>query len=208
MLNPQIDISEESTPINDKNVIVETQNKYKFDIPQDNITIIIGENDNFIAQNMNGENIITFNITDILSTLEHTLLNPTIKTFIEKYICTKENNIISITQSQLTNDIEFLITLNKILRKNSVQYDTEDFLYILTEYTINLIANKSYELISSTDEMYKNKLIKYSTGLVYFSTQHLQKYIKLIESKYDGLYTTMTNIKETIYKLEKNINKM
>lgn len=177
---------------------------------EDALELSITDKDTFIIKTTNEETHHAFGGLCIYEYIikEQNPANIQSIPFIEKYICHREYDSIKLSQSKLMNDVDFLIILIRILKKINTIRDSgiDEFICTLSEHTITLIATKSYGTDIDTET--KNKLIKYSTGLVYFTIQHLKKYLNVVETKYDSLKMTLENIKGTENRLEKIINKM
>ena len=177
---------------------------------EDALKLSITDKDTFIIKTIDEKTLYTFGGMHIYEYIikERQPTNTQSFSFIEKYICHKEDDSIKLSQSKLMSDVEFLIILIRILKKINTIHESgiDEFICTLSEHTITLIATKSFDADIDTET--KNKLIKYSTGLVYFTTQYLKKYLKVVETKYDSLKMTLDNIKETENRLEKIINKM
>ena len=145
------------------------------------------------------------------------------KKLIELTVCKSSNDgdvfKLNIT-SPFMNDIDLLMILNKLFKnfetyqihKFVTQNDNDrslkiirSFIYSLAEHTINIISIISKQLKDSCDEMLKNKLMRYSIGLVYKLTQYLNSEIISSESKYKSILSTVETLKNIEDKMENEI---
>jgi hypothetical protein len=144
------------------------------------------------------------------------------KKLIELTICkaSNEEDVFKLnTTSPFMNDIELLMILNKMF-KNFETYQIHKFvtandyrslkiirkfIYSFIEHTINIVSIISKQLTDGNDETLKNKLMRYSIGLVYKLTQYLNSEITSSETKYKSMLSTVESLRTIEDKMESEI---
>ena len=136
------------------------------------------------------------------------------------------------TTSPFMNDIDLLMILNKIFKnfethqinkfipENSAVGQSHlgvpihddkslkvirSFIYSLIEHTINIISVISKQLKDGCDETLKNKLMRYSIGLVYKMTQYLNSEITSSELKYKSMLSSVEMLSKVENKMENEL---
>lgn len=146
------------------------------------------------------------------------------KRLIELAICKKvditQNKIELCVNSPFMNDIEILMILNKYFKRfeeTSIQkYSSNEkkikvirnLIYAVITHTINTITIISKQIKHSDNEKLKNKLMKYSIGLVYRLTQYLNASIIQTESKFGDIFNAVEKLKVVEEKLESKVNEI
>ena len=212
---------------NSRTIVPRLEFSLQFPQPFGVVKVQLTHNDQFVFLNSTTEFMGQFDINNVFSIIKKTQNNIDEKTkqLIEMTILTTgiDNKFKLNATSPFMNDIDILIELNKIAQKNAVSLSPSDdnkiihrFVCMLIEHTLNTISIVSKKLKDTQYDNLKNKLMRYSTGLVYKVTCYIQQSLISSEKQYSELKNTMEQIKtiETRIEqqinsiLEKNINKM
>ena len=106
--------------------------------------------------------------------------------------------------SPLVLEIDILILLNKLLKKiSSNNPNVIKFTCKLIEHTLSVIAHLSQQ--ENISEELKNKLVRYSIGLMYGLTQLLNHSMTQMNEKYSKMLTSMEQLKQVEEKLERKL---
>lgn len=182
------------------------------------------DDNKFIFHDYDDVFIGQFSINDLINYVAKLPnIEPATRKLIELTICKYATNNMTIgydiklnKSSPFMSDIEILMKLNKLLKHFEANeiYNLNDFasheailknirifIYSIVEHTLDVISIVSKQLKSGSNDVLKNKLMRYSVGLVYRLTQYLNASINSSESKYNELQTTMQRLLETENKL-------
>jgi len=186
--------------------------------PFGNIKIKLTHNNQFIFSNNNNDFIGQFEMNDVFSLIKNTQNNIDAKSkqLIEMTILSSINGNFKInTTSPFMNDIDLLIELNKISQKYEETISQTDdnkivrrFICMLIEHTLNTISIVSKKLKDTQYDKLKNKLMRYSTGLVYKLTYYIQLSLVTSEKQYLDLKNTIEQIQTIENKLEQKITSL
>lgn len=224
MLNPIFDeiddITPQELPEKPKNNINPEINEkeFKLQYPVGIMTVKVLDNNKFLFYDYNNIFIGQYVVDDIINyILENKNIDISTKKLIELTICKASDNedVFKLnTTTPFMNDIDLLMILNKMFKNfETLQIQNDErtikiirsFIYSLTEHTLNIISIISKPLKDGYDETLKNKLMRYSIGLVYKLTQYLNSEITSSESKYKSILSTVEALKNIEDKIENQI---
>lgn len=187
--------------------------------PIGNIRVKISPEKKFLFHNQGNVFIGQLSIHDIVNYIikkspDAVIPEDTSVKMIELTLGKKANNIFQLNEkSPFLNDIDLLMILNKLLKQfeemeihNFVKCESDlniiqKFLYELTEHTLDVIQIISQHIKNGENELLKKKLMRYSVGLVYHLTQHLNARITTTINQMEKINGSLHEL-ET---LEKNI---
>lgn len=106
------------------------------------------------------------------------------------------------TASPFLNNLDILFILNRQIKNFP---EVKQFAYSLLEHTLNTIAIASHQMKDISEEV-KQKLMRYSIGIMYQMTQYLSTSLSTYETKYTELNTSIEEIKKTNNTIEQKIN--
>lgn len=178
--------------------------EYKLQYPEPTGTItVILDDDKFIFNDMTGTQIGIITINDIVNYINNTAMATTIKNLLELTIFDKKDKTTLNTRSPFMNNLEILFVLNRLFKTIS-QSEIKPFIYSLLEHTLNTIALASHQMKDMPDSM-KQKLMKYSIGIVYQMMQCISTSLMTHEQHYSNLLKSQDEINKTIASLNEKI---
>lgn len=204
-----------------KIVVPSLEFSLQYPLPLGNIKVKLPHNQHFIFSKNTGEYIGQFEINDIFTLIKNYKEQKNIqmpnKDLIEMTIITStpDKNFKINSTSPFMNDIDLLIELNKIFQKyEESQIQSVDiklirgFICMLIEHTLNTISIISKKIKDSNYDTLKNKLMRYSTGLVYKLTYYIQLSIISSEKQYSEIKNTVEQLQMIENKIEQKITSL
>lgn len=148
--------------------------------------------DNTIIGNISFEDIMNY-VSERLD-----IVNEVTKKLIESTICiTTKNGTHTLITSPFMTNIDILFALNNIIKLNDdkilINKNIRLFVINLLEHTLNIIATISKKVNDAQDDnnKFKNKLVKYSVGIVFRLTQYISKELVDNNIQYDKMLLTL-----------------
>lgn len=182
----------------------ENKTEYVLKFPTGDVKLEISSGNKFTFFD-NNVLVGSYTIDNIISYLSGSLTDSKL---IEMTLVKINNGDIQIIKtSPLVSELDILILLNKLLKKiSSNNPNVVKFTYKLIEHTLSVIAHISQQ--ENISEELKNKLVRYSIGLMYGLTQFLNYNMTQINEKYSKMLSSLEQLKQVEEKLEQKLINM